>query len=103
MKAKEYADRYLSSEDKRTELVKIGREFIIEIRTVAEQRKARKDMAIVAIVKEQEKKWEAFCNRVDDPTIREDGFMKLFEAQCPGLFSAVQAAETFHRISERRF
>jgi len=102
MKAKEYAERYLSAEDKRTELVKIAREFILEIRTIAEQRKAKKDMALVAIVKEQEQKWKAFCKRVNDPAIYEDGFMKLFEAQCPGLFSAVQTAETFHRISGGR-
>jgi hypothetical protein len=101
MKAKEYAERYRTAKSPNDELVEIARDFILEIKTIAEQRKAKKDMAIVKIVREQEQKWEAFCRHVNDPNVRTDGFMRLFKAQLPELAAAVLAAEIAHEEDEK--
>ncbi len=78
MKAKEYAKRFIANPvDK--ELGEIGRDFILEIKSIAEQRGVETNAGLKSVVIELDKKWKAFANEVGGNIINPNGFMNLLE------------------------
>lgn len=65
MKAKEYADRYLKSENKDNELCEIMRAFFNEIKEIQEKRNARSNDAMITILNEQHQKWQKFAGIIN--------------------------------------
>jgi len=60
MKAKDYAQRYKTNPTDET-LIDIVQEMIMETKTLAEQRKITTESAMIAIIRQQDEKWKAFC------------------------------------------
>ena len=86
MKAKEYAERYKTCQDHNKELGKIAFEFLMETKTLMEQRHARSNAAMFAILSEIDAKWRAFTRLAEDPDIRADGFRLLVQRRFPDVY-----------------
>ena len=65
MKAKDYADKFFSAENKREALVEIARSFLAEIVTLSNARNAKFARALVPICKELNQKWVKFAGIVN--------------------------------------
>ena len=91
MRAKDYADRYISSENKKETVVEIARDFLIEIETLSEARNAKFDKALIPICKELNKKWVKFADIVNkkypvSEPIKYTGFKELVQRASPELY-----------------
>lgn len=86
MKAKEYAERYLTdpTEDN---LVMVVRDMICEVKVIAKQRNTKSDAGVVPIFDELSKKWKAFVRIVGDETINEDGFKDAVKFYMPDVYN----------------
>lgn len=90
MKAKEYAEKYLKSDTKETEIVEIAKSFLIEIETLSKSRNAKFDRALVHICKELNQKWITFATLVNKnlpvtEQITYNGFNELVKRMSPEL------------------
>lgn len=91
MKAKEYADKYLKSDEKEKEIVEIARLFLLEIETLSNARNAKFDRALIPICKELEQKWHKFASLVNaklpvTKPIMYSGFKNLVKKASPELY-----------------
>ena len=91
MKAKEYATKYIQSDDKYKVIIDIGKEFLNEITELAETRKVKSDKALVPICKELDQKWIKFAEIVNkkypaSQPIRYAGFRLLIQQASPELY-----------------
>jgi hypothetical protein len=75
-KAKEYAREAQISGYTDDTLVEIVREFITETHEIIKQRKAKSNDAIIAVFKEQERKWNALRKLTGD-WLSEMGYRKV--------------------------
>lgn len=90
MKAKEYAENYLKSDNKEKELVEIARSFLCEIETLSKARNAKFDTALIPICKELNQKWMTFATLVNkklpvSEPISYGGFKELVKYASPEL------------------
>lgn len=94
MKADEYVERYhdcLANPPKgsRPEMVRadaliaIGCDLTLEIKEIATQRKVQSNSALAAILREQDQKWVAIRQRLNDSEIRIDGFREFVKLKLP--------------------
>jgi len=92
MKAKEYADLLLKSEDKKTEIQKIMFSFLKEVVDIANMRKAKSDSALFSILREQEQKFLAFARIINSQEkceigINPEGFTNLLKIHMPDIYA----------------
>lgn len=88
MKAKEYAEHYQG--DPGTDaLIAIANAFAVEVKSIAEQRHATSDGALIAILDEQDRKWRAFA-RIVGAEVREDGFEGYIRITMPTVYARWQ-------------
>lgn len=95
MKASDYLDKWYlllveADDNKQNEiLATIISEFGLELVNIAEQRKVKKDKAVVAIFKEQNQKYNKFCRLVNERCgvrfLKEDGLKKYWIMKNPHL------------------
>lgn len=83
MKAKEYAKKFNDNKTIET-FTEICSSFICECGELLRVRHATTDAAAIAVFKEQDQKWKAFCNLVDG--IKPEGFRLLVKEQFPAVF-----------------
>ncbi|MDI6808284.1 MAG: hypothetical protein QME66_04785 [Candidatus Eisenbacteria bacterium] len=72
MKAKEYAEEY-KKDPSPDRLKKILGEFLVEVKTIAQQRQVKRTGAFVSVLNEVSDKYRAFAVSAGDG-IRPDGF-----------------------------
>ncbi len=65
MKAKEYLEQIKQADDKRLAMVNAIKQMAQEVLDIAKSRNATKDSALIAIYKEQEKKYISLCLMVN--------------------------------------
>jgi len=87
VKAKEYAEKYKANPTPQT-LVEIAKEMVFEIEEIYKIRHGKSDEALIAVFDEQERKWQAFVQLVDDPNVRRDGFKRFCQKHFPEVFEA---------------
>ncbi len=90
MKAKEYAEKYLASNDYQKELVEIGKMFLFEVDTMRKARNAQTMPALINILNELNAKWRTFTYAVNKKTpigINYSGFENLIKMASPELFN----------------
>jgi len=90
MKAKDYAEQFLKDEQTMSDIDCTSKAFIAfvdEIIEIKEARSVSTEPGLIAIVKEQDQKWKAFCQIVnkDKPRFKEDGFLTLLIKELPWL------------------
>lgn len=69
---------------------KIAFDFLMETKELAEARKVATDDGIVAIFREQDRKWVAFANRAGDgKAIKRNGFRLLVQIEFPFMVQAL--------------
>jgi len=80
MKAKEYAARLkaVPQDQYHNELVNVLCELIQESGQIAIQRKVSNDESACAVLEEQDRKWRAIVNRLNDPNVNLNGFELAF-------------------------
>jgi hypothetical protein len=78
VKAKDYAKRYIDNPTDK-ELVEIGRDFILEIKSITKLRNVKTNAGLKSIVIELDKKWKAFAKEVGGGIINPDGFIELLK------------------------
>jgi len=76
MKASEYAERYKANPTDKA-LVEVAMDMLIESKKFIEQRNAKTDAAVYAILDELNSKYRAFVRLVGDETILLDGFERF--------------------------
>jgi hypothetical protein len=91
MKAKEYAEKYLQSDEKEKTIVEIARLFLLEIESLSNARNAKFDKALIPICKELNNKWIKFAEIVNKKfpitqPISYFGFKNLISKAFPELF-----------------
>ena len=84
MKAKQYASKYLQSDDKIAAAVDIARQFLDEITELADTRKVQSSIGLISICRELDQKWIKFAEIVNKKypatqPIRYSGFRALVE------------------------
>lgn len=87
MKAKELASRLGNWIDDGS-LEDVMFELMKETRNLFENRKCKVDSAFIAVIREQNNKWQAVCRLV--PTLPKDMFEKAFEVYFDKLYIAVK-------------
>ena len=60
MKAKEFAQQYIDSDDKDKEIAKIARQFLDDFIEMGKVRNARSDSAFISLLNEFNNKWQTF-------------------------------------------
>lgn len=94
MKAKEYAEKFFNSEDKKLTLGQIFCNFVAEISTIAEMRNSYSESSIKAILREQDQKWKSFCRIINSKSnveLKEDGFSELLKKREPALTDLIDS------------
>jgi len=86
MKAKEYAQKF-NDDRTLTTFTEICNDFMRECGELINARSAKTDSAALAIFREQDDKWRAFCGLV--PGIRREGFRLLTKEKFPVIFQAM--------------
>jgi hypothetical protein len=91
MKAKEYAENYMKSDNKNDEIINIARSFLTEIDIMAKARNAKMDSALIPICRELNQKWITFATLVNkklpiSEPIKYTGFTDLVKTYSPELF-----------------
>lgn len=94
MKAKEYFEKYAESvwEDFQQDefrgdgpIAKLFIEFMVETKDICEKRKAKTDRALISVVDEQNKKWNALANlfikKYGQSPIKRDGYLNGAESE----------------------
>lgn len=91
MKAKEYAARYKSANNKLTELTAIANDFIAEIRALAKVR-GQSPYSMSGIVRELDNKWKAFIRHVGGEAsgLGNDGFDRIVRRALPEFHEALR-------------
>ena len=90
MKAKEFAQQYIDSDDKDKEIVKIARQFLDDYIEMGKVRNARSDSAFISLLNEFNNKWQTFSMIVNKKLpittpIRSDGFRNLIYLMMPAI------------------
>jgi len=84
MKAKEYVE-WLHQKEKEVEekeaFLDLAFRFMKEVGTIAKMRHTNRDSALLAILREQNQKWNAM--RKFDKRIKRDGFIECIKADMP--------------------
>ena len=107
MKAKEYFNRYQAAANKDTVLLEIVKFFVLEMVTIASERRAQSIGAYEAVYREQELKWRAFAHLVDEHEavqgfIKPYGFRDYFRSHVPAKFESIRTLPHFeHRVRQR--
>lgn len=88
MKAKEFAQQYIDSDDKDKEIAKIARQFLDDYIEMGKVRNARSDSAFISLLNEFNNKWQTFSMIVNKKLpvttpIRSDGFRNLIYLVMP--------------------
>jgi hypothetical protein len=78
MKAKEYIEKFFKEDDVHESLFKIVYTLFAEVETIAEQRNAQLNGAMISIFKEQDKKWLAILNKLGLLDYKGGIFKKVF-------------------------
>lgn len=80
MKARDYAAQYKENPTGE-QAATIAIAMCQEVKEIAEKRRVHSNAAIIAVLKEQIKKWQAFARLVDDPksniVVEPDGLKKF--------------------------
>jgi len=84
-RADDYARIWEESGKNPDKLVEIARCFVLEIQEIAMARKAARNRALFAIIRELDQKWVAFARRFPEGIINESGFRKALFIFMPGL------------------
>lgn len=84
MKAKEYAEKYFANPTDNT-LKEIFCGLLVEIKTIAKQRRVQRTSAFVSILNEVDDKWRAFIRIIGD-RINPDGFELLVKELYPDVY-----------------
>ena len=105
MKAKDYAAKYkvLIALDCYTEhpASTIVKQMVQEVAALQKIRRAQTNAAMVSILQEQERKWQAFCRIVgEDSGIKSDGFRAVIKDFFPRY--VIEAWEETERKSRQR-
>ena len=92
MKAKDYADKYISSKNKNKAIVEIAKAFWTEIEITSNARNIKLDMALIPILKELNKKWMKFAGIVNkkypvSEPIKYTAFKELVQDVSPELYA----------------
>jgi len=66
VKAKEYLAQYNAAADKDEALNKVVLGLLNELKTILDQRNARSNHAVIAVLREQDQKFRAFARMVTD-------------------------------------
>ena len=90
MKAKDYAEQFFKDEQTMSDIdctSKVFVGFVTEIETISKTRNVSTTDGMLSIIKEQDRKWKAFCRIVnkDQPCFKEDGFLALLVKEMPWL------------------
>ena len=102
MKAKDYYDQYgeavlqesLTPESAGTEqLTKLMVAFVREMKEIITERGVKTDRGAVAVIKEQNEKWNALCalfeRNLGRPVLKRNGFAAYIKTEIPGLDRAL--------------
>lgn len=97
MKAKKYYERYgqavldeaLSPEQKTEALAELFTAFIREMKEILTERQVKTDRGAVAVIKEQNEKWNALCAIYEKnhgmEILKRNGFLEYMKMQIPAL------------------
>jgi hypothetical protein len=77
MKAKEYLSRWEKEGRSKYELGKIGLDMLKEMQAATKSRHISTESGAIALLREFNDKWRAFCRLGNDPVLRFDGFLEL--------------------------
>lgn len=83
MKAKEYAEQF-NANPGIDSICEIGAAFVREIAQLAEKRNVITMPGLLAIVDEQNRKWQAFCRQANS-YVNENGFLMILQEAQPAL------------------
>jgi len=106
MKADEYAEKYKqylvnppkdlwkgrpedARWDKTDALIAICHDLFFEITDIMLNRRAQSDLALLAVLREQDQKWIAILRRLNDSEIKITGFRAFVKSQMPDLAKAL--------------
>lgn len=92
MKAKEYADKYISEGKTNDALASVWIGMFNEFKEIAEKRHTSTDEAAYSIFKELDQKWRAFA-RFFEGEVKPDGFRNVIERRMPNLYSEIVKIE----------
>lgn len=92
MKAKEYAEKYMQSDEKEKTIVEIAKLFLHEIESLSNARNAKFSKALIPICKELDNKWMKFAEIVNKKLpitqpISYLGFKNLVKKASPELYT----------------
>jgi hypothetical protein len=85
VRAKDYAKQFNRHPVPDT-IMEIANCFLRECRELIEVRRAKTDSAAIAILREQDLKWQAFARL--SPGVRPDGFSQLIKHEMPLAYAA---------------
>jgi len=86
MKAKEYAAQYEALLVTGSPVHPAGlivKQMVSEVGTLQATRQAQTNSAMIAILREQERKWQAFCRIVGDTNLKPEGFREVIRRSFP--------------------
>lgn len=95
-KARDYAAAFISrrqrGDDDGRAVMDIVTALLLEIQEIADMRRAKSDAAIISIIEEQSRKWQAVIRRLPEDIsagMRPDGFLRMLRAKMPDLWNAM--------------
>lgn len=97
MKAKEYYEEYLASEEapgedgvKLLALRETIQKMLLEVKDIGEQRKITTDQALVAVIREQHEKFQAFRRLLGMEVIRKDALLIVLSMRMPYIWGKLE-------------
>jgi hypothetical protein len=93
MKAKDYADRYLTEGKTKQALVNVWNDIFKEFQQLAEQRHVQTDQSALSIFLELDQKWRAFAQLAND-NINPDGFRLIIQNKMPDVYEIILVLES---------
>lgn len=109
MKADDYAAKILSDLDERgkvkSEVVgSVAWEMLLEIKEIAEKRKAFSNEAMIGVLNEVDAKWRAVCRRVEKAghrdVLRLDGMERSIRTKLPETFQFWRTEPSWEELRE---
>lgn len=97
MKAKEYAEKYISlfkncsnDEEKKTVISDLFKEFMKDIDKLKNDRHITTKSGLIGLLNEGSDKWKSLCRLLPGKELKEIGFRDFWSDKCPEIFKELR-------------